>query len=105
MKSSDWVAFIALAFAVSSFWYMNWRRGKLHLSTPRNFAALGTNGGRAIIELPLAFYNDGPLPIIIEDLLLFLPETELNEPFELVATVTKLLSPKGDRFVGRMKFD
>jgi len=61
------VAGAALVFTVGTFWWMNWRRGRLHVFVPGSYAAT-TQRNRLILLLPLVFYNDGPVPYIVRDL-------------------------------------
>lgn len=80
----------ALLFTIFSFWLMNWRKGKLHAFPPPSFAAFGSKHAKLVLELPLVFYNDGPLPIIIRDLKLIINNNSEHGPLSFVATVTKL---------------
>jgi hypothetical protein len=61
------ISICALLFTVTSFWWMNWRKGKLHTGRPSRYSI--TNGsGCLLIQVPLTFFNDGPTPIIVTDL-------------------------------------
>ena len=85
----------ALLFTVASFWWMNWRKGKLHVGTPRSYAATGSAEGKVIIELPLDFFNDGPTPIIVRNLRLVLPVNEATLNLRFEATVDKIGTDQG----------
>lgn len=92
INSAIIVSICALAFTIISFWWMNWRTGKLHISGPRSYAAKGSIDGRMILRIPFVFFNDGPTPIVIQNMrLVFLNEAEPN-PLRFVATVTELLT-------------
>lgn len=67
------VSLVALAFAVASFWWMHWRRGRLTVAPPRHFAA-SLRPQRSILLLPLGLWNDGPVPYLITDLRLRVSE-------------------------------
>ena len=67
------ISIFALFFTISSFWWMNWRRGKIIVGPPRSFAA--TSKGEddlLIVQLPLVFYNDGAASQVIQNLRLTL---------------------------------
>lgn len=84
------ISILALLFTVLSFWWMNWRTGKLHVGSPRAYAAFGSQDGKMVLEFPFVFFNDGPLPIIVQNLrLLFLHETQPRS-LNFIATVKKL---------------
>lgn len=84
------ISILALIFTVFSFWWMNWRKGKLHVTTPRSYAAFGSVERKMVVEFPFVFFNDGPIPIIVQNLrILFLDEDEA-QPLNFNATVRKL---------------
>lgn len=66
------VSGLALAFTVLSFWYMNWRRGKLRVGNIQHFAAGKSLEGNAdeknvvVIKLPLILFNTGARPLVVE---------------------------------------
>jgi hypothetical protein len=69
------LSILALVFTIFSFWWMNWRRGKIIVGIPRSFAA--TSGGKqglVMVQLPLVFYNDGAATRIIQNLRLTLEQ-------------------------------
>ena len=84
------ISILALLFTVFSFWWMNWRTGKMHVGSPRTYAAFGSQEGKMVLEFPFVFFNDGPTPLFVQNLrLLFLQETQ-PRPLGFVATVKKL---------------
>src|SRR4051794_21127716 len=56
------VSLSALAFTIMTFWWNNWRRGRLTVGYPRTFAAT-TASGLPILTLPLTFQNTGAIAI------------------------------------------
>jgi len=67
------ISTLALIFTIFSFWWMNWRRGKIIVSPPRSFAAASmSEDDLLIIQLPLIFYNDGAASQVIQNLRLTL---------------------------------
>lgn len=68
------ISSFAVLFAVLSFWWMNWRPGKLNVGNFRMFAAgKGTEGSSdsknlVIVTLPLTLWNSGARPLLIDDL-------------------------------------
>ena len=60
------ISFFALFFTIFSFWWMNWRKGKIIVGPPRSFAATSkSEDGLLIVQLPLVFYNDGAASQVI----------------------------------------
>ena len=84
------ISSIALLFTIFSFWWMNWRQGRLKISNIRTYAAISKEN-KIIVELPLIFFNSGAIPILVENLRLNLIGPD-NERYCLVyvATVNKL---------------
>jgi len=71
------ISILALIFTVFSFWWMNWRKGKLILGIPRSFAATCEGEeGVLIVQLPLVFYNRGAAAQIVQNLRLKLEHEE-----------------------------
>jgi len=71
------ISILALLFTVFSFWWMNWRRGKLIIGSPRSFAATCQGEvGDLIVQLPLVFYNTGATAQIVQNLRLTLEQEE-----------------------------
>jgi len=84
------ISISALIFTIFSFWWMNWRKGKLQIGTPRSYAAFGSLEGRMVLEFPFVFFNDGPLPIIVQNLRLIFSQEIEKHPLNFIATVKKL---------------
>jgi len=84
------ISTLALLFTVFSFWWMNWRKGKLHVGAPRTYAAFGSLEGRLVLEFPFVFFNDGPTPIFVQNLRLILSDEKESRPLSFIATVKKL---------------
>jgi hypothetical protein len=80
------IASLALLFTVGTFWWLNARRGKLHLvGKPRSYA-ISTAGGKLHLNVPLSFYNSGPTPVWASNLKLLLNTPGLPEVVDFVAT-------------------
>lgn len=68
------ISSLALLFTILSFWWMNWRPGKLNAGSIRFFAAGKGIEGKAdsknlvIVGLPLVLWNSGARPLLVEDL-------------------------------------
>lgn len=84
------ISILALLFTIFSFWWMNWRKGKLIVGSPRTFAAFGSLEGKMVLEFPFVFFNNGPTPIIIQNLRLIFAEEKEPYPLGFNATVKKL---------------
>lgn len=67
------VSVLALLFTILSFWWMNWRPGKLKMSEIRSYAAVST-GNTFVVQLPIVFFNSGALPVLVNNLRLTLPD-------------------------------
>ena len=89
------ISLTALTFTLYSFWWLNWRSGKILVGAPRTYAAL-VDKEALIIEVPLVLFNSGPKPILVENLKLEI-EGE-SEPLYFVATVEKLGTDQGRAF-------
>ncbi|KAB7709828.1 hypothetical protein GBN32_12005 [Plesiomonas shigelloides] len=93
MKSSD-VALIlslcALFFTIFSFWYMNWRSGKLNVG-PINTLYIGTGiegftSKVHILGVPLIIWNSGAQPLVLHKLRVEMNELGLLWEFERTQT-------------------
>jgi hypothetical protein len=74
-NGGTFLALIGLLWAVGTFWWMNWRKGKIVLGTPRSYAAVSQGrDGMLLVRLPLVFYNTGAATIIIQNLRLTLEQ-------------------------------
>jgi hypothetical protein len=92
------VSVLALLFTVFSFWWMNWRKGKLRVGSPRSYAAHGADQKRMVIEPPFVFFNDGPIPIVVDNLRLIFSNKANDRPLDFVATVEKIGTDEGRTF-------
>jgi hypothetical protein len=92
------ISALALLFTVFSFWWMNWRTGKLRVGAPRTYAAIGSLAGKMVLEFPFVFFNDGPMPIIVQNLRLVFSDEREPRPLSFIATVKKLGSDEGRSF-------
>lgn len=92
------ISILALLFTVFSFWWMNWRTGNLSVGPPRTYAAIGSLDRQMILEFPLVFFNDGPTPIIVQNLRLVFAGERGSSPLVFVATVGKLGTDQGRSF-------
>lgn len=85
------VSCAALLFGIASFYWMNWRKGKLRVSGPQlGFGAHGSKDGHLVIIVPIVFFNDGASPIIVEDLRLFFLTEADQRPLRFTATLADL---------------
>lgn len=92
---STLIAALALLFTVGSFWWLNSRRGKLHLvGIPRSFA-VSTANDKLHLNVPLSLYNSGPTPVWASNLKLRLTTPGLPEVVHFVATRPGV-QPKSD---------
>lgn len=71
------ISILALTFTIFSFWWMNWRKGKIIVGPPRTYA-LATPGENdlLLVELPLVFYNNGAATQVIQNLRLTLEQND-----------------------------
>jgi hypothetical protein len=71
------ISLVALMFTLFSFWWMNWRRGKLIIGTPYSYAAVSTGKDKMLfIQFPFVFYNSGAAVQLIQTLRLKLKQGE-----------------------------
>jgi len=66
--SALFLAFLSFLWTVGTFWWMQWRKGRIQVGPPRSFAARGSSDEQLMLYLPLIFFNTGPTPRVIEDL-------------------------------------
>lgn len=79
MTPSIVISILALLFTVSSFWWIQVRRGNIVCAIPRTYASDFGND-RVIVVLPLVLHNTGPAPIVIEDFRLWLTKPDWETP-------------------------
>lgn len=106
MNNSWWAIAIsacALVFTVSSFWWIQVRRGRLQGYAPHSFAALVDGSLILFLRFPVVIHNTGAMPIVVLDLRLRFPD----EPSSVVPlrwrTSRTQLTPSindGERFPG-----
>jgi len=84
------ISVMALLFTVFSFWWMNWRPGKLRIGGPRSYAASCSMDGKMVLEFPFVFFNSGPIPIFVQNLQVVLLDESPAQPLVFVAEVKKL---------------
>jgi hypothetical protein len=90
------VAGLALAFTVSSFWWLNARRGSLTAARPRTYAF--ANPAQLRLRLPLTFFNTGAKALIVGDLRVVLDDEPKRQPLEWITTRTALRPEAEDGF-------
>src|SRR5688572_21193856 len=99
------ISITALLFTVFSFWWMNWRTGNLRVGRPRTFAAFGSQDGKVVLEFPLIFFNDGPIPIFVQNLRLIFLEEKQPRPLNFIAIVKKLGTDEDRAFATQFPVD
>jgi hypothetical protein len=76
-NSGTILALIGLMWAIGTFWWMNWRKGRIITSIPRTYAAVSQGMSEMLlVRLPLVFYNTGAATIIIQNLRLTLEQNK-----------------------------
>jgi len=92
------ISVCALAFTIYSFWWMNWRKGRLKVSNIKHIGIFNSSN-KFYIELPMIFFNTGALPVIIESLrLVFLDNNKSEHYLHFNATRTGLGVDEGREF-------
>jgi hypothetical protein len=84
------IGFCALLFTFFSFYWMNWRKGKLVVGMPRCYAANSLAQGTLVLEFPFVFFNDGPTPIFVQNLRLIFTDEKPHKPLVFTATAERL---------------
>jgi hypothetical protein len=75
------ITFIGLLWAVGSFWWMHWHKGKVIVGAPRTYAALShQRDDFLLVRLPLVFYNTGAATIVVQNLRLMLEHSGKQSP-------------------------
>ena len=62
------ISLLAFGFAVLSFWWMHWRTGSLRVVEPRTYQGYASATAKMILAIPFVFFNDGPTPILVNNL-------------------------------------
>lgn len=90
------ISVLALVFTVASFWWMNWRPGRLRIGLPRSYAAVGSATGRVLVQVPFVFFNGGATPVIVQNLRLRIEGG--GAPLAFNAIVDSIGTDAGRRF-------
>ena len=89
------ISISALVFTIFSFWWMNWRKGKLIIEPPLSYAFTAQKDGLLLIVMPLVFYNDGAATQTVQNLRLKLEQNDIkSKTMKFTATVPGLLGGK-----------
>ena len=92
------ISVCALFFTIYSFWWMNWRIGKLNVSYIKHIG-IYNDPSKFYIELPLIFFNTGALPVVVESLrLIFFDKNNLKHSLHFNATRTGLGIEEGREY-------
>lgn len=95
IDSSLVISILALLFTLYSFWWMNWRKGKLRVSYIKHYG-IHNSVNKLYLELPLVFFNTGAMPVIIESLrLVLLDKDGIQKHLHFNAIRTELGENKG----------
>lgn len=76
-----WIAVAALLFTITSFWWLNARKGRLEGYQPPAYAAAVKGDGVLLLRLPLTLYNTGARTRVVHGMRLVLdtePPTTLR---------------------------
>jgi len=68
-------ALLTLLFTVGSFWWTNWRRGRIIVGRPRTYSYAPARD-RTILLIPLPLSNTGAKPIVLSALRLRSPDNQ-----------------------------
>jgi hypothetical protein len=90
------ISLVALAFSAFTFWWHNWRPGKLHVGTPQTYAG-HTSTNKLLLEFPFVFFNKGAKTVVVDNLRVRLPEENAG-PLTFIATVERLGTDDGRAF-------
>lgn len=71
----------ALLFTIGTFWWMQWRKGKIVVGAPRTYTAISHQKHNfLLVRLPLVFYNTGAATIVVQNLRLTLEQNGRKSP-------------------------
>lgn len=91
------ISICALAFTVSSFWWINARPGRLRVTAPRVFSCY-VRADKSSLRFPVTLYNTGAVPLVVADLRLRLSSAG-TEVVAASKTFRKSVSPEQDDFL------
>lgn len=89
------IAVISLAFAMGTFWWQYWRRGRLEMPEPHSFAMV-SDRHVALVRLPVALINRGARTVLVQNLRLWLPGQNDIEALPWRFTRRQLRPDSGD---------
>ena len=90
------ISLLALAFTITSFWWLHARQGSLTATRPRGYA-FASAPDKVRLRLPLAFFNTGAQALIVSDLRVIFDD-EAREALPWITTRSKLRPEKDDGF-------
>ncbi len=85
------VALLALAFTITSFWWLHARSGALEAARPQAYAF----ADNVRLLLPLAFFNTGARALLVSDLRVVIDDQSERMPLAWIAT-RSVLQPGAD---------
>ena len=91
------IAVTGLVFAVTSFWWLNARRGSITTTRPRAYAFV-KSGKLLRLRFPFAFFNTGAQALIVGDLRLVLVGEQGRPELRWVTTRDRLRREPDDGF-------
>lgn len=80
------VSVLALVFAVTSFWWLNARRGEIQVARPGSYVF----ASMVRLRLPLAFYNTGAVALIVVDLRVLVDTDDTRPPMPWIAVLPNI---------------
>jgi hypothetical protein len=86
------VSGLALAFTITSFWWLHARTGSLEVAVPRSYAF----EDRVRVRLPFTFFNTGAKALIVTDLRLLVDDSD--HELGWITTRSKLRPDREDNF-------
>lgn len=90
------ISLLALAFTITSFWWLHARQGSLTATCPRGYAFVAAPD-KVRLRLPLAFFNNGAKALIVSDLRIAFAH-ENHKPLTWITTRSKLRPENDDGF-------
>jgi hypothetical protein len=83
------ISVLALSLSLYGLWWLQGRRGRLIVIPPRAFKSLETEA-KIIVELPLAFFNDGAAAMVVANLILLAQQEKVRMLFRFEYTRDEL---------------